>query len=56
VERALKEYLAEVEASDLAHLTKATYAEHPRNFVRWLKGEFVPGGSLDGRGKRTDLE
>jgi hypothetical protein len=42
VERALKEYLAEVEASELAHLTKATYTEHARNYVRWLKGEFVP--------------
>jgi hypothetical protein len=43
VEAALKVYVGEVIATDLAELTKDTYTTHSRNFVRWLRGDFTPG-------------
>lgn len=43
VEDALQEYETEVHASDMTDSTKRTYILHTRNFVRWLKAEFVPG-------------
>lgn len=43
VEAALKGYIDEVFATDLAELTKDTYTTHSRNFVRWLRGDFTPG-------------
>lgn len=55
VETALSRYLSVVEKSGMAPTTKQTYSEHPRNFLRWMKGEFEPGRSLDGRGRRTDI-
>ena len=44
VEEALRVYQNEVESSkSLAHSTKRTYLSHSAEFVRWLKGDFVPG-------------
>lgn len=43
VEDALREYEKEVKSSDMTDSTKRTYLLHTRNFVRWLKDEFVPG-------------
>jgi hypothetical protein len=44
VEEALREYERDVQASDLTPSTKRTYLSHAKDFVRWLKGDFVPGG------------
>lgn len=43
IEKRLREYEREVEASGLGALTKQTYLLHARNFVRWLSGDFTPG-------------
>jgi len=43
VEAALREYEEEVRASNMTPSTKATYLRHAEHFVRWLKGDFVPG-------------
>jgi hypothetical protein len=44
VEEALRAYQNEVESSKrLAPSTKRTYLSHSAEFVRWLKGDFVPG-------------
>ena len=43
VESAFKDYYSVVEASDLAQSSQATYIDHARGFVRWLKGDFDPG-------------
>lgn len=44
VEDALESYRKEVAASDLAPNTKRTYLRHAETFVRWLDGDFEPGG------------
>lgn len=49
VEKALEVYRREVEASNLASDTKRTYLRHAETFVRWLKGNFKPGGGYQGR-------
>jgi len=46
VEKAFREYEREVEDSKLRLSTKNTYLLHARQFVKWLKGEFEPGGTL----------
>jgi hypothetical protein len=43
IERALREYEAEVEATNLSEPTKKTYLGHTREFVRWLNDDFTPG-------------
>lgn len=46
LEKLLEKYTKEVENSDLKENTKKTYLLHSRNFVRWIKGDFTPGGTL----------
>ena len=46
VERALRQYEAEVDSSRLQPTTKRTYKLHANSFVRWLRGDFIPGGTL----------
>lgn len=46
IDRALRDYEAEVDASDLAESTKWTYKRHASTFVRWLHGKFKPGGNI----------
>ena len=46
VEAALKRYEQDVKVAGLAPSTEATYLLHAQNFVRWLKGDFVPGAKL----------
>ena len=46
IQRALEEYKREVEGANLAPTTKATYILHADHFVRWLKDDFEPGGTL----------
>ena len=46
VEHALREYETEVDASKLRPNARYTYLLHARNFVRWLRGDFTPGGTL----------
>ena len=49
IQRALERYKREVEDTDLAQTTKATYILHADQFVRWLKDDFEPGGTLQRR-------
>lgn len=42
IEVALREYEEEIRASNMTPSTKHTYLLHSENFVKWLKGEFVP--------------
>ena len=48
LERLILEYEVEVERSrkdgKLSDKTANTYLAHSNNFVRWCKGEFIPGG------------
>lgn len=44
IEAAFREYEREVESTNITPSTKQTYLLHSENFVKWLKGEFVPGG------------
>ena len=44
VRDALEAYREEVERADLRPDTKRTYLRHAETFVRWLGGDFVPGG------------
>lgn len=46
VEQALERYEREVAATPLSPSTQHTYIHHASSFVRWLKGEFTPSGSL----------
>jgi hypothetical protein len=47
IERLLEEYDIEVEAKRragfLADKTARTYVHHATTFVRWCKGDFIPG-------------
>ncbi len=43
VQRALEEYEAEVQATNLTEDSKKTYLGHTRHFVRWLNDDFSPG-------------
>jgi hypothetical protein len=42
-------YIQQVNSSKLTILTKRTYQLHAENFVKWLNGEFTPGGTLEGK-------
>ncbi len=44
VKKALESYRKEVHEAPLADNTKKTYLLHAENFVRWLDGNFEPGG------------
>lgn len=46
VRLALKNYEAEVKKSKLQPNSQRTYLLHARNFVRWIEGDFTPGGTL----------
>lgn len=46
VEMAFEAYRREVEASQLAPATKRTYLHHAETFVRWMRGDFEPGGRV----------
>lgn len=49
IQKAVEQYCQVVQESELSEESKKTYIEHPNNFVRWLKGEFEPGGSVRAR-------
>ena len=51
VQDALEEYVSEIEASNLAELSKKMYLLHARNFVRRLDDDFEPGAK-----ERKDLK
>jgi hypothetical protein len=40
-------YIREIESSELKPLAANIYLTHAKNFVRWINGEFVPGGRLE---------
>ena len=44
VKDALRQYEAEVRASDLTDTTKHTYTTHARRFVSWLDHGYTPPG------------
>ena len=46
VEKALERYIEEVESVGLTRSTARTYGGHANNFVRWMRGEFKPEGTL----------
>ncbi len=46
VEAALERFEIEVERSKLSKDSQQTYSSHARQFVRWLEGNFTPGGTL----------
>lgn len=46
VKAALEHYETEVKASKLQPNSQRTYLLHARNFVRWIEGDFRPGGTL----------
>lgn len=46
IKAAFQRYEQEVEVSKLQQSAKRTYLLHSRNFVRWLEGDFTPGGTL----------
>ena len=48
VREAFEDYRAEVEASNLAQASKATYLRHAETFVRWVEGDFQPGARVSG--------
>lgn len=46
IKAALKRYEIEVKASKLQPKSKQTYLLHAEHFVRWLEGDFTPGGKI----------
>jgi hypothetical protein len=50
VRDALERYEREVHRAPMTDSSKKTYLVHATNFVRWLAGDFEPGGTL--RAKR----
>jgi hypothetical protein len=47
INRLLDLYITEIESSGLKPLAANIYLTHAKNFVRWVSGEFVPGGRLE---------
>lgn len=47
ISRLLDMYISEIQSSELKPLAANIYLTHAKNFVRWIEGEFVPGGRLD---------
>ncbi|MDQ6481802.1 hypothetical protein [Dyadobacter sp. LHD-138] len=47
INRLLEKYMTEIEASELKPLAANIYLTHAKNFVRWIEGEFTPGGRLE---------
>tara|TARA_R110002124_G_scaffold171335_2_gene339026 strand:+ start:332 stop:529 length:198 start_codon:yes stop_codon:yes gene_type:complete len=45
IERLLKLYLKEIEESNLKPLSAQMYQVQSVNFVRWINGDFTPGGN-----------
>ena len=48
VREAFEDYREEIEASNLAPASKATYLRHAETFVRWVEGDFQPGARVSG--------
>ena len=46
VRSVFKNYETEVKKSKLQPNSQWTYLLHARNFVRWIEGDFTPGGTL----------
>ncbi|MBE9464176.1 hypothetical protein ACFP1I_06730 [Dyadobacter subterraneus] len=47
ISRLLDMYINEIQSSELKPLAANIYLTHAKNFVRWIEGEFVPGGRLE---------
>jgi hypothetical protein len=48
-------YVQEVQESGIKPLSIEIYKTNSHNFVRWIKGEFVPGGSKSKRKEAHEL-
>jgi hypothetical protein len=46
IKRLHEQYVKEVEQSGIKPLSIEIYKSHSKNFVRWIDGDFVPGGKL----------
>jgi len=46
IEDAFDEYERFVHTTPMTEAAKKTYLLHSSNFVRWLKGDFIPGDRL----------
>ncbi|MBE9461255.1 hypothetical protein ACFP1I_20715 [Dyadobacter subterraneus] len=46
IKRLHEQYVKEVEYSGIKPLSIEIYKSHSKNFVRWIDGDFVPGGKL----------
>lgn len=46
IKRLHEQYVKEVEFSGIKPLSIEIYKSHSKNFVRWIDGDFVPGGKL----------
>ncbi|MCF0057228.1 hypothetical protein [Dyadobacter sp. CY356] len=46
IKRLHEQYVKEVEHSGIKPLSIEIYKSHSKNFVRWIDGDFVPGGKL----------
>jgi len=46
IKAAFERFEAEVKASKLQQNSQVTYSAHAKQFVRWLEGDFSPGGTL----------
>jgi len=53
INRLLDKYMMEIESSELKPLAANIYLTHAKNFVRWIEGEFVPGGRLEKNKSRS---
>ena len=49
------EYVKEVQESGIKPLSVEIYKTNSHNFVRWIKGEFTPGGSKSKRKEVNDI-
>jgi hypothetical protein len=52
IKRLHDQYVQEVEFSGIKPLSIEIYKSHSKNFVRWIDGDFIPGGKL----KKTQEE
>jgi hypothetical protein len=52
IKRLHEQYVQEVEFSGIKPLSIEIYKSHSKNFVRWIDGDFIPGGKL----KKTQEE
>ena len=53
IEREVERYAEAVRASNLTRKSKHTYTQNMARFVRWLRGEYTPGSSVQDTGDES---